>query len=266
MDILITILLGIIQGLTEFIPISSSGHLMVFQHFFEGTTDHLFVEFINIGTFLALVVYFRHRIIDIVRECITRHNYRLIRNIILTSLPAGIVGYLVADYVDQLPIFGNMWLIAAVLAGVGMLMVVLERLPRAAPVADGEQLSALRALIIGLVQMCALIPGVSRSGSTIIAGRLSGLSHEKAAEYSFIASLPIMAAVTLKLFIKSADREYIFAHLPAVIIGNIFAFIAGILAVGFLIKYLSRHDLRTFGCYRIAFAGVIVIMLLIQSS
>lgn len=265
MDMLVTILLGIIQGLTEFIPISSSGHLMVAQHFLGGATDHLFVEMINIGTFVALLIYFRRRIRDIMSDCIRNRNYRLVRNILLTSLPAGIVGYLIADYIDQLPFIGSMWVIAAVMAGVGGIMVVLERLPRARAVADGEHLSAKRALLIGVVQMCALVPGVSRSGSTIIAGRLAGLSHEKSAEYSFIASLPIMAAVTLKLFIKSGDRGYLMTHLPEVIIGNIVACIAGLLAVNFLIKYLSQHDLRVFGWYRIAFAGVIIAILLLQS-
>lgn len=265
MDMIVTIILGIVQGLTEFIPISSSGHITILQHFFAGAADHKFVEFINIGTFVALLVYFRQRIVDIIGVSIRDRNYRLMRNILLTSIPAGMVGYMMADFIDKSPLFGSLWLVAGMLASVGILMIVLERLPRARDIESGEQLSAWRALGIGVAQMFALFPGVSRSGSTIIAGRLSGLAHDKAAEYSFLASLPIMLAVTLKVFIKSSDRDYFMAHLPEIVIGNIFAFVAGLLAVGFLLRYLSRHDLKLFGWYRLGLAAIIVLVILLQS-
>jgi undecaprenyl-diphosphatase len=105
---------------------------------------------------------------------------------------------------------------------------------------------------------------VSRSGSTIIAGRLTGLAPDKAADYSFLASLPIMIAVTINLFLKAEDRAYLIENLPALIVGNVVAFVAGIAAIGFLLNYLSRHDLRVFGWYRLALAGVIMLVLLVQ--
>ena len=109
--------------------------------------------------------------------------------------------------------------------------------------------------------MLALIPGVSRSGSTIIAGRLAGLSAVEAAEYSFLASLPIMIAVAAKNFIKQSDRTYFIEHSETLIIGNIVAFIAGVLAIGFLMSYLKRHGLAIFGWYRVVLGVVLIILI-----
>jgi undecaprenyl-diphosphatase len=148
------------------------------------------------------------------------------------------------------------------LAIVGVIMVVLEKLPKASNVANGEKLTPWRALFVGGAQMIALIPGVSRSGATIIAGRLAGLKPAEAAEYSFLASLPIMLGVTLKVLMS--DHTYLTEHLDTLIISNIFAFIAGILAVGFLMRYLAKHSLAVFGWYRIGLAVVLATVLLVQ--
>lgn len=264
MDTIQTIILGLVQGLTEFIPVSSSGHLVIFQHFLVGKSDHLYLEFINIGTVLALIIFFRHKIIAIMREIAEQKNYSLLRNIILTSIPAGAVGFLLSDFIDASPFFGSVFTVMVALAMVGLIMVVSERLPKLSHVPTGEALSWKRALLIGCVQVSALIPGVSRSGSTIVAGRLMGLAPAEAAEYSFLASLPIMLGVTLKLFVKHSDRVYFAEHLPVIVIGNIAALIAGLLAIGFLMRYLSKHGLQLFGWYRLALAGVLLIILLIQ--
>lgn len=256
------IVLGIVQGLTEFIPISSSGHLVIGQNFFSGASDHLFLEFINIGTLLALLVFFRKKILTIIKDVFVRKNYRLARNIIITAVPAGVVGFVLADFIGSSAFFGSVVVVMVTLAVVGVIMVVLEKLPKASPVKNGEALPAKRALVIGLAQVFALIPGVSRSGSTIIAGRLSGLSPAAAAEYSFLASLPIMMGVTLKILIT--DQVYLAANMPALIVGNIAAFIAGVLAIGFLMQYLSKHSLAVFGWYRIGLAGVLAVVLLVQ--
>tara|TARA_B100001245_G_scaffold142721_1_gene106417 strand:+ start:9730 stop:10518 length:789 start_codon:yes stop_codon:yes gene_type:complete len=256
------ILLGLIQGLTEFIPISSSGHLVVAQNFLAGASNHLFLEWINIGTMLALVVYFWRRIITIIVDITKRRRYRLARNILLTSIPAGIVGYVAADFIERSDFFGSIIVVAAMLTVVGVIMIVLERLPKASAVKDGEALTIPRALLIGVAQMVALIPGTSRSGSTIITGRLLGLSAKNAAEYSFLASLPIMAGVTAKVFLH--DQSYLFENFEVLLVGNIAAFISGLLAVGFLMRYLSRHSLAVFGWYRIGLATVIIGVLLVQ--
>lgn len=256
------IILGIIQGLTEFIPISSSGHLVIAQNFFSGASEHLFLEFINIGTLAALLVFFRKRIAAIIRDIFVHKNYILARNIIITALPAGAVGFVLADFIGSAAFFGSLVVVMVTLATVGVVMVVLERLPKASAIKDGEALSKKRALVIGLMQVLALIPGVSRSGSTIIAGRLVGLNPAAAAEYSFLASIPIMVGVTLKILIT--DQAYLLDNVGLLVIGNSAAFVAGIVAIGFLMKYLARHSLAVFGWYRISLAAVLAVILLVQ--
>jgi len=263
MEWLQAIILGLIQGLTEFIPISSSGHLVIAQTFLSGASDHLLLEFINIGTLLALLVFFRKRIIGIIKDIFVNRQYKLARNIIITSVPAGVVGFLLADFIEATPsFFGSAVVVAVTLAVVGIVMIVLEKLPHASPVEDGEKLSGWRAFAIGAAQMMALIPGVSRSGSTIIAGRLSGLTPAAAAEYSFLASLPIMIGVTIKIFVT--DSDYLLANLGVLALSNLFAFISGLLAVGFLLRYLAKHSLAVFGWYRVGLAAVLTVILLVQ--
>ncbi len=264
MSLIEAIILGIIQGLTEFIPVSSSGHLVIGQHIFSGASDHLFLEWINLGTFIALLVYFRHRLYEMWLEVVRDHNWRLFRNIMLTAIPAGAVGFLASDFIAKTAFFGSIYTVIVTLLVVGVLMIVLERLPKSSPVKGGEKLSPLRALTIGVVQVLALIPGVSRSGSTIITGRFMGLSAREAAEYSFLASLPIMLGVTLKLLLSSSDRAYLMDNLVALSAGNIAAFVSGLLAVGLLMQYLSRHSLAIFGWYRVALATVVLGVVLVQ--
>jgi undecaprenyl-diphosphatase len=198
MNVFEAIVLGLVQGLTEFIPVSSSGHLVIAQGFFSGASNHLFLECINFGTLLALLIYFRKRIITILKDVFVRKNYRLARNILITAIPAGLVGFLLAGFIESSPFFASATVVMVTLAVVGVLMIVLEKLPRASAVKDGAQLGPKRALGIGIMQTFALIPGVSRSGSTIIAGRLLGLNAAAAAEYSFLVSLPIMFGVIVK--------------------------------------------------------------------
>ena len=264
MNLFETLVLGLVQGLTEFIPVSSSGHLVLLQRWFSGNSSHLFLEFVNIGTTLALVVYFRKKLTEVAADVFLNKNLILARNILLTSIPAGAVGFVFADFISEGSFFGSAIVVAVSLAVVGVIMIVLERLPTASPKASGEALSPLQALAIGAAQTVALIPGVSRSGSTIIAGRLAGLNPEKAAEYSFLASIPIMLGVTLKLFLASDDRAYFADNLTILLVSNLAAFLAGLIAIGFLLRYLSRHSLAVFGWYRLGLAAIVGVTLLLQ--
>ncbi len=265
MDIFESIVLGLLQGLTEFIPVSSSGHLVIAQYFFSGASDHLFLQWIDLGTFLALLVYFRRRLIGIATDIFVHKNYRLARNILLTALPAGIIGLVFSKYIETTPFFGSIITVTISLGVVGVIMIAVDRLPMKSPIASGEKLSAGRAIVIGLIQVFALIPGVSRSGSTIIAGRLMGLKPAQAAEYSFLVSLPIMGGLMLKLVTSASDRQYFIDHAPTLLLANFVAFVAGLLAVSFLISYLSKHGLALFGWYRVGLSVVILLVLLLQS-
>ena len=145
---------------------------------------------------------------------------------------------------------------------VGVVMVLLEKIPRMKDVKDGESMDPKRALYIGLAQVAALVPGTSRSGSTIIAGRLVGLNAAQAAEFSFLLSIPIMFGVIAKLLVK--DSEYMMQNLASILVSNVFALISGFIAVGFLMKYLKNHNLAAFGWYRIGLAVVVMGILLVQ--
>jgi undecaprenyl-diphosphatase len=264
MTIVESVVLGLIQGLTEFIPISSSGHLVIAQNFLSGASDHMYLEWIDLGTFLALVVYFRQRILSIFKDIFVRHNYKLARNVLLTAVPAGVVGLLFANFIESSPFFGSIVTVTIALALVGVVMIFVDKLPKESLVKDGDHLGPGRALFIGVLQVFALIPGVSRSGSTIIAGRLMGLNSEKAAEYSFLASLPIIGAVLLKLVFSSSGRQYYMDHALTLTLSNVVAFVSGLLSVSFLINYLSKHGLAVFGWYRVALAAVLGVVLLLQ--
>jgi undecaprenyl-diphosphatase len=262
MLIITTIILGLIQGLTEFIPVSSSGHLIIGQTLLGVGSDHLFLEFINFGTLVALLVFFRKRIVNILVDIFKNRNYRLARNIIITSIPAGIIGLLSAKYIESHDFFNSLITVTVSLAIVGTLMILAEKLPKASPVKDGEHLSKSRALIIGLAQTVALVPGVSRSGATILSARFLGLKPAEAAEYSFLASIPVMLGVTAKTFVS--DHAYLNAHLGTLALSNLVAFISGMIAIGFLMKYLQKHSLAIFGWYRVVLAAVLAVVLLVQ--
>ena len=257
-----SIILGLIQGLTEFIPISSSGHLVIAQTFMSGASDHLFLEFINIGTTLALLVFFRKRIWKIITDVFVKKNYKLATNIIITAIPAGAVGFLLSDFIDSTPFFTSAVVVVLTLAIVGIFLVIVEKLPKLSPVENGAKMPWWRALIIGGAQVLALIPGTSRSGSTIITGRLMGLSAAEAAEYSFLASLPIMLGVTAKVFMS--DAGYMVDNAATLILSNAVAFVSGLFAVGFLMRYLAKHSLAIFGWYRIGLAVILALVLVLQ--
>lgn len=263
MTIIEAIILGLIQGLTEFIPVSSSGHLILAQHFLSGASDHLFVEAINIGTVIALLIYFWPRIKSETTKMITGRDWRLAANIIIATIPVGVLGFAFATFIETNMFFASTWTIVVTMISLGIVMIFLERIPKLSYVSDGAQLSKSRALTIGVAQAVALIPGTSRSGASIVAGRLLGMNMKAAAEFSFLISIPVMLGVLVKLFSKESDRAYMAANLEPIIVGNIVALISSLLAVGFLMRYFENHDLSAFGWYRIGLGLVIALMLVL---
>lgn len=266
MDIWQSILLGLVQGLTEFIPVSSSGHLELVQQIcqFSSENFHLFLEFINLGTLLALLIYFRTRIFGIIKDIFVNKNYKLALNILITSIPAGLIGLILGDFIEQNTFFNSIYTVAIAMALVGLVMILIDRLPHLSKLKDENALTPGRALTIGLLQTFALIPGTSRSASTIIAGRLMGLNSESAAEYSFLASIPIMCGVCLKMFLSSTGRDYFLANLDSLLLGNLVAFLAGLIALKFLLAYLKKPgSLQTFGKYRLVLGLLVLGVMLI---
>lgn len=264
MSLVETILLGAVQGLTEFIPVSSSGHLVLVQSLFSKNIDHLFIQALDFGTTLALIIYFSPKLKDMYIRVTKHKDFRLARNILITCIPAGLLGLLMSDFIEKSKILVSPLVVALMLISVGILMIIVDKLPRKSPKTEGSDLSPMRALVIGLAQMFALIPGVSRSGSTIIASRVMGLNSRSAAEYSFMVSIPIMLGLITKLLIKPSDKAYLASNFDTILIANIAAFISAIIAIRFMLNYLSKHGLQVFGWYRVALGVLVLAVLLIQ--
>jgi undecaprenyl-diphosphatase len=258
MTIIESIILGAVQGLTEFIPVSSSGHLVIAQNWLGLEASHTFEVMINLGTFLALVIYFRKRIWDILVRIFKEHDLRLARNVVISAIPVLALGYFLDDILGQ-PFFQNPLVVAFMLVAVGIVMIVIDKLPRASDIKKSEDLTPKRAGFIGVAQTLALIPGTSRSGATMIAGRLAGMTFKEAAEYSFLLSIPVMAAVVLKGFISEDGQAFIRDHFAAWAVSNIAALIFGLVAVGFMLRFLGNGNFKVFGWYRIGLAAVVVV-------
>lgn len=266
MDIFEAILLGFVQGITEFIPVSSSGHLEIVRQIFNFPAEnfHLFLEFINLGTLLALIFYFRKHIWKIITDVFHGRNYKLAINIVITCIPAGLAGLLLGDLIENSDFFNSIFTVAGAMGIVGIIMILIDKLPHMSKLENEEHLTPVRALIIGILQTFALIPGTSRSGTTIIAGRLTGLDSESAAEYSFLASIPLMCAVCLKMFLSETGRTYFAANVGPLLISNLVALIVGWLALTFVLSYLKKpKSLQSFGKYRIIVACLVIGTMLI---
>jgi undecaprenyl-diphosphatase len=244
--------LGIVQGLTEFIPVSSSGHLILFDKLFGGHFSSLtFDVALHIGTLAALLVVFWRDILDLLKPA----NRHMLNLIIIAIFPAVIAGVLLQDLAEDS--FRSVNLVAFNLIAVALIMLYVDR--RASLKLKLEQLSGGKALLIGLAQAAALFPGVSRSGSTITAGLATGLDRVAATRFSFLLSAPVIAGAILKVML--GDGLHQAAAEPAVyLVGILASFVSGVVAIKFLLGYLSRRGLEVFAWYRI---GLGVILLLI---
>ncbi len=263
------IILGIIQGFTEFLPISSSAHLILVPWMFgwQGTLiDSLnFDVALHAGTLVAILVFFWRDWLDLLRKFLSglsdgtwkTGEGRLVWFILLATIPAGILGVKFEHVVEES--FRSPLLIAAALVVVSAIMWASDRY--SAKTAGMDRMTLGHALLIGCAQATALVPGVSRSGSTIIAGLLAGYKREDAARFSFLLSTPVIAgAAVLKLAkLRLAPGE----ALP-VALGVVFSAVVGYVSIKFLLTYLNRHSLNLFVWYRIGLAVAVVMLWLIM--
>ncbi|MBM4128961.1 MAG: undecaprenyl-diphosphate phosphatase [Nitrospira sp.] len=244
------VLLGVIQGLTEFFPVSSTAHLILIPWFFGWTGDLdtlVFDVALHTGTLSALVFYFWRDWIELVTK-----KRKLLGLIILASLPAGVAGYFLNDFVE-----GHLrepLLISVTLVTVGFVMLAAERASKHKEV---EKTTFIDALTIGVAQAIALIPGVSRSGITIATGLFRGLKREASARFSFLLSTPVVAGATVLHFKKILSNQGNYdLHLFA--IGLVTSALTGFIAIKFLLSFLKRYPLNVFVFYRFLLAAVII--------
>lgn len=259
MSILEAIVLGLVQGLTEFIPVSSSGHLIIAHELF-GTTDStlVFDVALHIGTLLALVIFFWKDILGLIKNVFSKNSQGMLSRIIIVgTIPAALIGYLFSDWIDdnlRKPITVVITMII-----MGLLMLAVEkysakkRTVSSVTMQDGAK--------IGFAQAVALIPGVSRSGATITAGMVQGLKRADAAKFSFLMAIPITVGAIVGSLLGAEPGELggqsaIFA------VGILMALISGLFAIRFLLKFLSNNSLSVFAYYRIALALIVFVTLL----
>jgi undecaprenyl-diphosphatase len=243
------LIMGVVEGLTEFLPISSTGHLIVAGRLlrFPEEIAATFEIFIQLGAILAVVVYFAR---DLLREVRAAPAARgLLLNLAVAFLPAALVGVALGDVIKAY--LFNPVTVAFALIGGGVIMLIIEQRPRRPAVRDVLAARWPHALVVGLAQIASLWPGFSRSASTIIGGMLAGMDRPTALRFSFYLSIPTMVAATVFDFLRSLDEIHTEA-LPAFFIGTACAFLVALAVIKFLLGYVARHDFKPFGWYRIA--------------
>jgi len=253
------LLLGIVEGLTEFLPISSTGHQIIVADLmgFTGERANAFNIIIQLAAILAVVFEFRRKILstvmDLPRE---RSAQRFTFNLIVAFLPAAVLGVLFADLIHQY-LFNPITVASALVIG-GVIMLWAERRKHQAHCEQVDNMRWQDALKIGFAQCLAMIPGTSRSGATIIGGLLFGLSRQAATEFSFFLAMPTMLGAAVYSGYKYRDL-FVAEDLPVFAIGFITSFIFAMIAVRGLLKFIASHSYAAFAWYRIAFGGLILL-------
>lgn len=270
MTVVQSILLGIVQGLTEFLPISSSGHLVIVPFLLGWQIPQaqafVFDVLVQVATLIAVVAFFWKDFYVILRGVLRGLKHRkpfetqparLGWYILLSTLPAGFAGLLLKDVIEQA--FSSPTMTGVALLATAAILVIAERVSRQERILD--ELTWLDALVIGVFQVLALFPGLSRSGSTIAGGMTRELDRPSAARFSFMMALPIMLVAGLSALIDLLRIPDLAAMLPIFIPGFISAAVVGYLAIGWLIKFLTRYSLYYFAIY-CAVLGLIVLLLI----
>ena len=244
------IILGVVQGITEFLPVSSTAHLILFPWFFNwsGEVDTLtFDVALHAGTLFALLLCFWRDWMELVSK-----KQRMLGLIILASIPAGVTGFLFNDLIENS--LRSPFIISMMLIAVGVVMLVAEKSYKY----KGIESTGLKdALVIGIAQAVAIVPGVSRSGITISAGLFRGFEREASARFSFLLSTPIIGGATL-LHFKKALGSPANHDLQLFSVGLISSFITGIIAIKFLLHFLKKYPLNLFVYYRFVLSAVII--------
>jgi len=271
-ELLKVIIVSALEGITEWLPVSSTGHMLLFDYFaklsFSKDFKDLFMVVIQLGAIMAIVFIYWSRLNPLDRHKNSREKHETIelwKKIIIGAIPAGVVGLLFNNFIEKH--FENMWVIASMLAIYGALFIVIERyrtIHRISPrVEKFEDMTYKDAAKIGAYQMLALIPGTSRSGSTIVGGLLTGVSRKIAVEFSFFMGIPIMLGSSALKIVKYGFK-YSSSEIMYLTVALVATFIISMIVVRFLIDYLKKHDFQLFGWYRIILALVMICCFMIK--
>jgi undecaprenyl-diphosphatase len=268
--IMVAVVQGIVQGITEFVPISSSGHLIIVGNFlhFTGPSAKCFDVFIQLGSILAVVILYQDRFMGLLSfknpDGTPVQGFRGAREwtlLILTTLPAMVVGLFAYGFIKS-HLFRPVTVIMALAAG-ALAILLVERLKPASKTEDLDHITWRQALAVGLFQCAAMWPGMSRSACTIMGGMLCKINRKAAAEYSFLAAVPTMFAATAYDLYKSR-HDLCRADIPYFTVGFIVSMIVAALAMRTFIRLLQRWTLVPFAVYRLVFAGIFAILIIRQ--
>ena len=272
------LLLGLIEGFTEFIPVSSTAHLLLLAEWiaFPSDANKVFEVVIQFGSILAVIWLFRARIIQLISGVLSgdRAEILFMRNLLLAFMPAAVIGAFSIKYIKML--FHNPLVFVFTLVGGGLIMLWVERKPEYAKHGSNETATSIRAtahtmeeitwkqaLIVGFAQCLAMVPGTSRSGATIVSGMLSGIHRKTATEFSFFLAMPTMLAATVYDLYKngaalSPDQTW------GIVVGFVAAFFSALFLVKAVLRFVSRYTYRPFAWYRIGLGMVVLCWLYLR--
>ncbi len=262
-EIFKAIILGIVQGITEWLPVSSTGHLILVEEFIKFNLSQAFVStffvVIQFGSILAVIVLFFRKLnpLDSKKNSYQkRETFILWFKIAVASIPAGVIGFLFDDIIEEA--LYNPITVSLMLVVYGVLFILIENRHRRPRINELSQLSYITAFGIGLFQTLALIPGTSRSGATILGAVLIGTSRYIAAEFSFFLAIPVMIGASGYKLLKTGT-DFSSIEWITLGIGSLVAFVVSLFAIKFLMDYIKKHDFKIFGYYRIAL-GILVLL------
>ncbi len=264
MDLLLlfqAFIMGIVEGLTEFLPVSSTGHLIVvgsLLNFWTAEKRFVFEIAIQLGAILAICFEYRAKLIHVTTGLVRQEasSIRFTRNVLVAFLPAAIIGFIAHDTIQHY--LFNVHVVAFMLIFGGFVILWAERREHQVTAEEVDTMSWQQALKVGFAQCFAMIPGTSRSGATIIGGLFFGLSRKTAAEFSFFLAIPTMLGATA-LSVYKHRHEFLLADFPVIAVGFVMAFIVALLVVKALVHYVSKHDFTIFAWYRIGF-GLLILL------
>ena len=254
-------ILGIVEGLTEFLPISSTGHLILASELlgFEGEKENAFLIIIQTGAMLAVMWQYRVKFTDLTIGLFTRRDAQIfVAKLFVAFLPAAIVGLLLGDLIKA-NLFGSKPVAVALIVGAFVILAV-ERFYRSWRVESVDDMTFRDALMVGVAQCFALIPGVSRAGATIIGGMLCGLSRKAATEFSFFLAVPTLIAAGGYDLLKHRG-EFSADDIEILAVGLIVSFISALICIRWLLRYVASHTFNVFAWYRIILGVLILIVL-----
>ena len=270
------IILGIVEGITEWLPISSTGHLILVDEFMKlnmsDAFEEMFVVLVQLGAILAvIVIYFKKLLpVDLVKKednsrkpAWNKDKLILWCKILVACLPAAIIGIPFNDKIDEL--FYNAPIVAVMLIVYGIAFIIVEKLHKGKEfkINDIGSITFKTAALIGIFQVLALIPGTSRSGATIVGAMIIGVGRTAAAEFTFYLAIPVMFGASLLKLIKFGFA-FTAAEAAALILGMVVAFVVSIIAIRFLMGYIKKHDFTVFGWYRIILGILVLVMMFLR--